>query len=96
MYFLLGKDHSNYLQYNLGWKKILSGSSLKPGDIVFTKDHKRHPGYPAHTYMFAGWSNKRKSAGYVVDNRKFMYVRNIVGNAGGGYTPFRYALRAPE
>lgn len=88
---------SNYLENKLGWERISKGSDLRPGDVVFTQDGTRFPGYPAHTYMFSSWADQAKGVAWVVDNQGAAHKRNI--NQGGGgfnFTPFQYALRAPR
>jgi hypothetical protein len=92
---LVTRPFSNYLEYDLGWIRITDDRQLKKGDIVFTQDAKGWSGYPAHTYMFAGWNNYDKSAGIVVDNQGFKHTRNVYGYSAGNFTPFKYALRAP-
>jgi hypothetical protein len=92
---LVTRPFSNYLEYDLGWIRITDDRQMKKGDIVFTEDAKGWPGYPAHTYMFAGWKNYDKSSGFVIDNQDFTHTRNIYGYAAGNFTPFAYALRAP-
>ena len=59
---LVTRPFSNYLEHDLGWTRIRSEENLKPGDVVFTKEG-RSRGYPAHTYMFAGWQDRKKGEG---------------------------------
>lgn len=93
---LITKPFSNYLQNSLGWNRIKSADDLLPGDIVFTKDNASYPGYPAHTYMFYGWSNKSAGIAFVIDNQEFTHERNIYSSTSGfNFTPYAYALRAP-
>jgi hypothetical protein len=93
---LVTKPFSQYLQERLGWIKINSANNLQPGDVVLTEDDARYPGYPAHTYMFYGWSNQRAGIGWVIDNQDFIHERNIFGYGTYNFTPFAYALRSPE
>lgn len=93
---LVTKPFSQYLQDRLGWKKITAAKNLQPGDVVLTEDDARYPGYPAHTYMFYGWSNQRSGIGWVIDNQDFIHERNIFGYGTYNFTPFAYALRSPE
>ncbi|MBI5366636.1 MAG: C40 family peptidase [Planctomycetes bacterium] len=87
---------SNYLEKTLGWKRITKASELTPGDVVFTQNGKRFAGSPAHTYMFAGWSDQKAGVAWVVDNQGAKHNRNIWKGGGGfNFTPFQYALRAP-
>jgi hypothetical protein len=93
---LVTKPFAQYLQDRLGWIKITSANNLQPGDVVLTEDDARYPGYPAHTYMFYGWSNQRAGIGWVIDNQDFIHERNIFGYGTYNFTPFAYALRSPE
>lgn len=93
---LVTKPFSNYLENSLGWKRIGSAANLQAGDIVFTRDNKSYPGYPAHTYMFHTWSDKSVGVALVIDNQDFTHERNIYSSGGGfNFTPYAYALRAP-
>jgi hypothetical protein len=87
---------SKYLTQTLGWQRISSSAEILPGDIIFTKDEPRWPGYPAHTYMFQGWADQARGIGLVVDNQDFTHRRNIFGYNTFNFTPFEYALRAPR
>ncbi len=93
---LVTKPFAQFLQDRLGWKKITVANNLQPGDVVLTEDDARYPGYPAHTYMFYGWSNQRSGIGWVIDNQDFIHERNIFGYGTYNFTPFAYALRSPE
>lgn len=93
---LVTKPFARYLQERLGWTKITSANNLQPGDVVLTEDDARYPGYPAHTYMFYGWSNQKGGIGWVIDNQDFIHERNIFGYGTYNFTPFAYALRSPE
>lgn len=93
---LVTKPFSNYLENSLGWKRIGSAANLQAGDIVFTRDNRSYPGYPAHTYMFHAWSDKSVGVALVIDNQDFTHERNIYSSGGGfNFTPYAYALRAP-
>lgn len=93
---LVTRPFSAFLQSRLGWTKITSANNLQPGDVVLTEDDARYPGYPAHTYMFYGWSNQKAGIGWVIDNQDFIHERNIFGYGTYNFTPFAYALRSPE
>lgn len=93
---LVTKPFSRYLTERLGWTKITSANNLQPGDVVMTEDDARYPSYPAHTYMFYGWSNQRAGIGWVIDNQDFIHERNIFGYGTYNFTPFAYALRSPD
>lgn len=92
---LVTRAFSKYLQNTYGWKKVTSMDDLKPGDIVFTKDHPQYPGFPWHTYMFQSWHDVSKKIALAVDNQGFTHER-FVGPGNPEHTPFAYALRAPE
>lgn len=87
---------SRYLSEKLGWKKITKAADLQPGDIVFTVDAPGWPGYPWHTYMFHSWVDKENGTGRVIDNQAFTHNRNIFGYGSYNFSPFAYALRAPN
>lgn len=87
---------SIYLQKTLGWKVITNSNDLEPGDVVFTEDEPKWPGYPAHTYMFHSWKDKSRGIGNVIDNQAFIHERNIFGFGTFNFTPFDYALRSPK
>jgi len=93
---LVTKPFARYLTERLNWTKITSANNLQPGDVVLTEDDVRYPGYPAHTYMFYGWSNQKSGIGWVIDNQDFIHERNIFGYGTYNFTPFAYALRSPE
>jgi hypothetical protein len=93
---LVTKPFARYLTERLGWTKITSANNLQPGDVVLTEDDARYPSYPAHTYMFYGWSNQRAGIGWVIDNQDFIHERNIFGYGTYNFTPFAYALRSPD
>lgn len=93
---LVTKPFAQYLTEYLKWKKILRPSELRPGDVVLTEDDKNYPGYPAHTYLFYGWSSQKDGIGLVIDNQDFVHERNIFGYGTYNFTPFAYALRSPE
>jgi hypothetical protein len=93
---LVTRPFSSFLQNRLGWRKITSANNLQPGDVVLTEDDARYPGYPAHTYMFYGWSNQKAGIGWVIDNQDFIHERNVFGYGTYNFTPFAYALRSPE
>ena len=84
---------SNWLKYRLGWQLITDAKELKSGDVVFTIDAPRFPGYPAHTYMFHSWVDKTNGIGRVVDNQDFTHERNIFGYGTYNFSPFKYAFR---
>ncbi|NBO38193.1 hypothetical protein EBU99_06390 [bacterium] len=93
---LVTKPFARYLQVELGWMKITSANNLQPGDVVLTEDDASYPGYPAHTYMFYGWSNQKAGIAWVIDNQDFIHERNVFGYGTYNFTPFAYALRSPE
>ena len=93
---LVTRPFSSFLQNRLGWTKITSANNLQSGDVVLTEDDANYPGYPAHTYMFYGWSNQKAGIGWVIDNQDFIHERNIFGYGTYNFTPFAYALRSPE
>jgi hypothetical protein len=93
---LVTRPFSLYLSEELGWRTIMNASDLLPGDVMFTEDAPGWPGYPAHTYMFVRWFDRAKGIGIVVDNQDFMHQRNIFGYGTFNFTPFAYALRAPQ
>jgi hypothetical protein len=94
---LVTKPFSDYLEKKLGWKRVTSGRQLQAGDVVFTKDNRSYPGYPAHTYMFHSWSDKDRGLALVIDNQDFAHERNIYAGASGfNFTPFAYALRVSD
>ena len=89
---LVTKPFSDYLQYELGWKRV---TNLLPGDVAFTRDEPDWPGVPAHTFLFLKWKDKANSLAYVIDNQGFTHERDLVRRGTKDYTPFDYALRAP-
>lgn len=80
---------SDYLEKDLGWRRMTSINRLKPGDITFTT------GWPDHVFMFHSWKNKRRKIALVVDNIGFLYKRPMVRRNGSKFSPFGYALRPP-
>jgi hypothetical protein len=62
-----------------GWKKNYNFKKLKPGDIVFTTDHKGNKkGKPTHTYIFMGWVKEGSyDYAYVCDNQAKDYENQI-------------------
>lgn len=94
---LTTKPFSNYLEKNKGWQRVGSMNDLRPGDVAFTKDDPKWPGYPAHTFMFAGWHDKSRGVAWVVDNQDQKHLRDLNQDDYGNFnfTPFAYALRAP-
>jgi hypothetical protein len=93
---LVTKPFAQYLMQRLNWTKITAANNLQAGDVVLTEDDSRYPSYPAHTYMFYGWSNQKAGIGWVIDNQDFIHERNIFGYGTYNFTPFAYALRSPE
>lgn len=93
---LVTKPFAQYMIQRLNWTKVTSANNLQPGDVVLTEDDARYPSYPAHTYMFYGWSNQKAGIGWVIDNQDFIHERNIFGYGTYNFTPFAYALRSPE
>lgn len=93
---LVTTSFSDYLEQNLGWRRIGAATNLRAGDVVFTEENPSDPGYPAHTYVFHSWTNKYNGLALVIDNQDFTHERNIDSNSGiYNFTPFAYALRAP-
>lgn len=93
---LITRALSQYLEREWAWVRVNSAHQLRPGDIVFTRDNPSYPGYPAHTYVFQGWSQKSLGIALVIDNQDFTHERNIYDNdTPFNFTPFAYALRAP-
>jgi len=90
---LVTRPFSNYLEGQLGFQRINDARALKPGDVVFTTDAPRWPGYPAHTYMFQSWADQSQGLAYVVDNQGSTHIRNIWQHGTFNFSPFRYALR---
>lgn len=68
-----------------GWKKDISYSNLKPGDLCFTTDSLGNKsGTPTHTYIFMGWVKEGSfDYAYICDNQakdyedKIYHIRNI-------------------
>jgi lysozyme family protein len=79
-----------------GWLKSEEASDLMPGDIVFTigTGSGEDEGVPDHVYMFAGWDDEEKLNAWVIDNQKFLHLRNIYAYGDFQFTPFWYFLRA--
>ncbi len=94
---LLTLDFSNFLEEE-NWARFTDWNLLEDGDIVFTKvgedDPTPNEGFPAHTFMFAGWSDRDNNIALVIDNQDFIHERNILGSGSGfNFTPFEYFLR---
>jgi hypothetical protein len=83
---------SKYMQKVLKWQMITDSNLLQPGDVVLTQEN-NDPGYPAHTFIFSGWSNKAAGTGWIIDNQGPVHQRNIFGYAEFNMTPFAYAFR---
>jgi hypothetical protein len=92
---LLTKPFSSYLQNKLGWLRINDSRSLQPGDLVFTVDERKAPGYPAHVYMHAGYADDNRAISWAVDNQGFTHERALAGDLKKDYSAFAYALRSP-
>lgn len=92
---LLTKPFAAYLQDKLGWTRINQAKELRPGDLVFTVDEPKAPGYPAHVFMHAGYEDKARLISLAVDNQGFTHPRALAGDVKKDYSPFAYALRSP-
>jgi hypothetical protein len=95
---LVTRDFSRHLQGVLRWTRVTSLGELRPGDVCFTQDDPSWPGFPAHTFMFVKWKDRARNLADVVDNQGFTHTRNLTLNdhANFNFTPFAYALRAPQ
>lgn len=91
---LVTRSFSRYLLERLKWKKFTSMSDLRPGDVVFTKDDDKYPGFPAHTFMFQSWQDEKLGVAFAIDNQGFTHLRYL--NGSKEHTAYAYALRAPE
>lgn len=85
---------SEYLEQNLGWRRVSNLRDLAPGDVAFTLDLDGSRGIPAHVFMFVGWIDDTSSLARVIDNQGFLHTRDLLGYKGN-FTPFQYALRPP-
>lgn len=83
---------SRWLEEHLGWTRVDEVDALVPGDVVFTEE----PEYPWHVYVFHSWEDEAARTARVLDNQGFLKVRDVLGTGPGNFTPFAYALRAPE
>lgn len=92
---LLTKPFSAYLQERLGWIRITQSKELRPGDLVFTVDEPKAPGYPAHVFMHAGYEDSARLISLAVDNQGFTHPRALAGDVKKDYSAFAYALRSP-
>ena len=92
---LLTRPFSAYLENKLGWTRITSPKNLIPGDLVFTVDEPRAPGYPAHVFMHSGYADEARTISFAVDNQEFTHERALAGDPKKDYSPFAYALRPP-
>lgn len=80
---------SDYLEKELGWKRVESMEQLKPGDVAFTT------GYPDHVFVFAGWKDRDESIAKAIDNKGFLVRRPLSPEPETEVSAFAYALRAP-
>ncbi len=85
---------SEYLESQLGWRRIQQLNELSPGDVVFTLDIDGSRGTPAHVFLFVEWADARSTWARVIDNQGFLHRRDLAKNNGGQFTPFQYALRS--
>jgi len=92
---LLTKPFSSYLENRLGWTRVKDSRDLLPGDLVFTVDEPKAPGYPAHVYMHAGYADANRKVSWAVDNQGFTHERALAGDVKKDYSAFAYALRSP-
>lgn len=92
---LLTRPFSSFLENRLGWQRIGSSKELKPGDLVFTVDEPRAPGYPAHVFMHNGYADTARTISLAVDNQDFTHERALAGDVKKDYSAFAYALRSP-
>ena len=92
---LLTRPFSLFLENRLGWQRISSSKDLKPGDLVFTVDEPRAPGYPAHVFMHNGYADTARTISLAVDNQDFTHERALAGDVKKDYSAFAYALRSP-
>jgi cell wall-associated NlpC family hydrolase len=92
---LLTKPFSAYLQDKLGWTRVTQSKELRPGDLVFTVDEPKAPGYPAHVFMHAGYEDAARLISLAVDNQEFTHPRALAGDVKKDYSAFAYALRSP-
>jgi lysozyme family protein len=85
---------SNYL-ISQGWHKSENANELEPGDVVFTiaTGTGDEAGVPDHVYMFSGWDDEDRENAWVIDNQKFLHLRNIDSYGDYMFTPFWYFLR---
>lgn len=93
---LLTKPFSSYLENKLGWQRITDRADLEPGDLVFTVDEPKAPGYPAHVFMHAGYADSNRQISLAVDNQGFTHPRALAGDIKKDYSAFAYALRMPD
>lgn len=92
---LLTKPFSQYLENKLGWDRITDPKDLEPGDLVFTVDEPKAPGYPAHVFMHSGYADDAGTISLAVDNQGFTHTRALAGDIKKDYSAFAYALRWP-
>jgi hypothetical protein len=92
---LLTKPFSQYLENKLGWDRINNSRDLEPGDLVFTVDEPKAPGYPAHVFMHSGYADDARTISWAVDNQGFTHTRALAGDIKKDYSAFAYALRWP-
>lgn len=92
---LLTKPFSSYLQNKLGWVRINDAQSLRAGDLVFTVDERKAPGYPAHVFMHSGYADSGRTISWAVDNQGYTHERALAGDLKKDYSAFAYALRSP-
>lgn len=88
-------NFSYYLEKRLNWTRLSSMDDLRPGDLIFTMDDPDWPGYPDHVFLFLNWANADQKLVWSVDNQAHTHIRDLT-NPKSRYTPFQYALRAPQ
>jgi hypothetical protein len=84
---------TGFLEEELGWRRITHTRDLLPGDLVFTSDAPCCPGYPAHVFVFEGWTSRAHGIALATDNQGRRRARPLAG--GRGIDRFAYGLRAP-
>ena len=88
----LTRPLSIWLEDRLGWQRIDDVDALRAGDVVFTENAE----YPWHVYVFVSWKDADDHIAITLDNQGFRRARDVLGHGDGNFTPFAYALRAPE
>ncbi|MEY4064131.1 MAG: hypothetical protein RIR26_339 [Pseudomonadota bacterium] len=92
---MLTRPFSAFLEAKMGWIRISDPKALQPGDLVFTVDEPKAPGYPAHVFMHSGYADAARTLSLAVDNQDFTHERALGGDLKKDYSAFAYALRVP-